>query len=665
MRNVNVNRSVLAAALSMVILSANAAGIPVETPPTIALSQLASVLEAESAAASCSTAVCSRQALLVTNDRLDELLRSGQLDQAALSNMPLIVIYGGDDEGASGTAARERIARAVGVASRAAVAVHMPARAQGALHVFALQELPEDPAARTSAVAALLRQVSGWTPPVAPRTVSARSARSAQTRTAGGNNVDIPEMQINVTSVNATPGNLTALEALVMRHVTRSTTALRVLMKSTHNMTSDTFSNDRGTLRVTDRYLTMHAVNPLRLEKTANGSSVPVYVDPQVEDWTPKGTGVTSFQVSATHSTQSGFTLSLKPELISPLTQAGVRSPVEKSGFGAEFASSTTRSRSVSYAVDDYALSSSGTRGGLASWASGYREGTANSAPVRMIEWRHSLAPSVRARLFWPKGADRHVTPAMRSLTTEHASSWTVPATADHLVEITAGSRIEMGTWLYGINIGQPRVYGRERASIYISPDSVWLTREPTVVLRTQDGDGGCLTARDSRPGSQRYDQLAIVSCDAARAVRDKGLQWQLDNYQRYYNRASGKCLTLLPASRFNTAEVALRDCSFARSQAWEWRADRLHNLHDGDQQGRLLAVRNGRVMAVSSDVPVNPHHALLNPWSNYPASPVPGTFIPTLGGSPQQVPPSWIGLPAVAPSWRWDLTVLRNPSGG
>lgn len=617
---------------------------------TIALSGLAEIFDAAPAAARCTAAVCTQRALLVTDDRIDRLIGSGQLDAAALSGAPLIIVNGSGD--ASATA---RLARSLGVASPAAVSVHLPSPDQQKLHVFMLEELPEDAATRAAAVGNLLQQVSQWQP------AAVRVRRSLQAA-ANSPQADIPRMEVTVTAVGWVEGNLTTLEATVLRHVTATTSNLRVLMKSSHTLKPYEVIARPGVVRIPDVYRTMHAVVP-----TGPVNWLIDYVPPTLLGWAPRGSAATSFTIAETHSTSTGFSLSLSPELAHALNEAGVSSPSQKVGFNASFQSSTEHSESLQYQVQDYALGASVIEQGLERWNAGHFEGTHEGAPRRVLEWTHSLAPTIRddRNYFFGSGVGNpasKITPAMRSLSPQHASSWEVPAHAEMGMELNAGSRIDDVVSLDGYRVARQPSMAHVRARVLIWPSSVWLTREPTVLLRTQSGNGGCLMAATDDRG---HDDVNVQPCSERDVEWELGAQWQLDNFQRYYNRGTGKCLALDTLNSRAPPSITLQTCTLAANQSWEWRADRLHNRHDGGTQGYLLAFEHDRVVPVPSAIPLNPHHALMVPWSTYPFSPVQGSFIPSLGGPPQQVPPSWIGLPVVPASARWDLTLLRRPSGG
>ena len=648
----------LATAVLVVTFSSHAADTTAAgAPPTLALNRLAEVLDAAPAASSCTAAICRQSAVLVTEDRIDSLIRSGHLEAAALSGMPVIIINGDGDAAA-------RLARSLGAASRAAVSVHLPSPGEGKLQVFTLEELPEDSATRTMAVTNLLQQVSRWRPP----TVSHRRSLQALS---DAPRVDVPRLELTVTAVGAVAGNLTTLEATVLRHVTATSSNLRVLMKSTHTLQPYEVIAQGIFVRIPDVYRTMHTVVPTG-QLQDSGEWVVGYVPPKLLGWVPQGSSATSFDVSETHATTTGYSLSLSPELAQMLTDAGVKTPLAKVGFTAAFESTNTHSKSISYRVDDYAVGSAAIEQGLRRWQTGFHEGTYEGPPRRLLEWKHSLASFIRndRNYFFGSGVATpasKITPAMRSLSPQHASSWEVPEHAQSGMELSAGSRIDDVVSLNGYWVQTQPSMAHVRASIFVSPQSVYLTREPTVLLRTLSGAGGCLTAVTSEPDDwQGYDQLKVLPCSEQSLEWVPGAQWQLDNYQRYYNRGADKCLTIQPTRGRRPAPLSLQTCTLASNQVWEWRADRLHNRYDGDAQGYLLlASGDGDVVAAPSSIAVNPHHRLLVPWSNYPASPVQGSFIPSLSGAPQQVPPSWIGVPGVPSSARWELTTLRRPSGG
>jgi hemolysin len=72
--------------------------------------------------------------------------------------------------------------------------------------------------------------------------------------------------------------------------------------------------------------------------------------------------------------------------------------------------------------------------------------------------------------------------------------------------------------------------------------------------------------------------------------------------------------------------------------------------------------VRSRTDLSVYQDLPLNPNHALLNPWSNYPSAPVPGVTIPTYDSNPRPapIPNDWMQFKAVTSDQVWRVIPLR-----
>jgi len=177
-----------------------------------------------------------------------------------------------------------------------------------------------------------------------------------------------------------------------------------------------------------------------------------------------------------------------------------------------------------------------------------------------------------------------------------------------------------------------------------------FLTREITVLIRSAVADGGCLMQTD--------DTISLASCDPS----NRSQMWGLDSEGRYVNRSTKQCLT----ADTQVAALKMATCSLANSQRWEWQADRLHSGYD-DGRHRLYVelgtVRFHVPPGRFQDVPVNPHNAVLSPWSGYPGAPQAGELIPApYGVAAGSVPARWASnYRAIGPEQRWDVIVLRE----
>jgi hemolysin len=287
-----------------------------------------------------------------------------------------------------------------------------------------------------------------------------------------------------------------------------------------------------------------------------------------------------------------------------------------------------------------------------------------NARPVSggtSVQWEAPINEGLKHVLVDRVGADsvdlseKRMTPMMRSATLPTTSVWELPGDFEGMARVT----LHMG---YDLNRKEWWWDGAEqkhrddtstvaRAVAYdIALDSPFLTRETTVLLRSEDGYGACVAQEEGRVG--------MAACDRM----DRAQMWGLDSEGRYINRANGECLeALVEAKRVVTAP-----CSLASTQAWEWRADRIHSAY-GDRRHRLHVA--GGVLKVFvddgqfDDVPVNPHHAVLAPWAGYPKAPLAGELVPApFGRQAGQVPAAWEGVfGAVGAEQRWTPIVLRH----
>jgi hypothetical protein len=276
------------------------------------------------------------------------------------------------------------------------------------------------------------------------------------------------------------------------------------------------------------------------------------------------------------------------------------------------------------------------------------------------VLWEAPIAPSLKHSLVERVYADsvklteKRMTPMMRSATMAAWSGWRLPGDYEGIASV----RIDMGydrnekTWWWeGARWRHTdRTMPVSRALSYeLDLSHPFLTREITVLLRSNDGVGGCI--------AQDGDTVRMASCDPT----NRGQMWGLDSEGRYVNRGNGQCLRADIAQR----SLTTARCSLSNDQSWEWRADRIHSGY-GDRSHRLY-VENGNLRFFAGSarfdtIPVNPHAAALKPWAGYPQAPLPGELVPApFGTQAGFVPAEWAGrYGPVGAEQRWTPIVLR-----
>jgi hypothetical protein len=309
--------------------------------------------------------------------------------------------------------------------------------------------------------------------------------------------------------------------------------------------------------------------------------------------------------------------------------------------FNLSFSYTKEKTETIRYAFRDYSMYARPVDGGN-----------------RML-WEARIAPHLQDALIKDKKKKiftdgKNMTPMMFSGALDTWSVWKLPGEYEGKVTVEVEAGYDRNERLR--SIVKPRVgYFEETRSINAAQRYIFdlshpfLTREITVLIRSAAGDGGCLI--------QAGDVVALATCDPS----NRAQMWGLDSESRYVNRSTKQCLTA------NTEVAALRmaTCSLANSQRWEWQADRLHSGYD-DGRHRLYVelgtVRFHVPPGRFQDVPVNPHDAVLSPWSGYPRAPLAGELIPApYGRAAGSVPSQWASnYRAIGPEQRWDVIVLR-----
>jgi hemolysin len=309
--------------------------------------------------------------------------------------------------------------------------------------------------------------------------------------------------------------------------------------------------------------------------------------------------------------------------------------------FNLSFSYTNEKTETIRYSFVDYSMFARPVDGG-----------------TRML-WEAPIAPHLKDALIADKKKKtftdgKNMTPMMFSGSLDTWSVWKVPGEYEGKVTVEVAAGYDRNERLR--SLVKPRVgYFEETKPISASKRYVldlshpFLTKEITVLIRSAAGDGGCL--------AQVGGAISLAPCDPSSRLQ----MWGLDSEARYINRATKQCLT----ADTEVAALRMNPCTLANSQRWEWRADRLHSGYD-DGRHRLY-VELGKVRfhvppGRFEDVPVNPHNAVLSPWSGYPKAPLANELIPAPHNvDAGSVPSSWASnYGAIGPDQRWDVIVLR-----
>ncbi|PMM00630.1 hypothetical protein BCT63_19755 [Vibrio kanaloae] len=276
------------------------------------------------------------------------------------------------------------------------------------------------------------------------------------------------------------------------------------------------------------------------------------------------------------------------------------------------------------------------------------------------ITWKMPIATSLehvlieRLTATTPILTEKKMTPMMRSFTMQNYSYWELPGSLESMmtVEINGGYELDLHEWWWD----RAQVKSRDSMeefnatlSYVFDLGSPYLTREMTVLIRSSDGRGDCITDEDGR--------ASLQVCNS----ENKKQLWGLDSESRYVNRASGQCLTVDTAS----GEIVTDSCFIDNSQQWEWRADRIHSRYDSMWR---LYTNGGKLKVIPDDsmtfenTPLNAFNKLNIPWASYPNSPSASDVMPNLNGPSPIISPEWVEkYNSVEPRQRWSIEILRE----
>lgn len=522
---------------------------------------------------------------------------------------------------------------AFGVASPAALAVYVRSP-DGAPHLHTVNQIPEAPEARQGLARQLVTGIAD-----SHRVAAQASALADDT----AQKVALPKVLfLDTQYAHSGNGASVTLKGEVLRDSSPSAEALVVSAMSLHNLKPHHNGQSGNSVIVPGNY---HYF--LRLSTPDNRNTLP-----QLAQARPLSDPSTNLNVETTNSRETRYGFGTSREISGGL-EGKVPSFGAKIAFSFDFSRTNTTSHTLAFSVKDYSIAASAAE---------------PLHQTAMAYWDMPLAPLVAntADYFGSNPTPTKMTPSMVQVSAEGAATWVVPGNFDNTLNISAGGRIDNKgfTGRKIENLPDPRV--QPTAAVSVRADSAYLTREPTVFIQSKAGNGGCL--RDDN------GVVRIAPCpDVANPhwIEDLAAQWQLDDHGRYYNRGSSNCMQILLSGTApgGSGEIITSRCSTNRDQRWEWQADRIHTLHgDGHPLWRIF-VGPGNIVGVRTtntpeyqDIPINPYHALLAPWSSYPSKPGSSDFIPRLdAGRNEPVSEEVKRLDASPAGERWELIVLRQ----
>ncbi|MBT2119798.1 RICIN domain-containing protein [Dyella sp. LX-66] len=347
----------------------------------------------------------------------------------------------------------------------------------------------------------------------------------------------------------------------------------------------------------------------------------------------PETTGLTSIShnQNLSRTTSYGFNLDVAAEAALSATPGATI----KTSFGYRHGKEHAKSTAMSFEVKDYATVQEATR--------------LPENNVLQNTWSYRIEEKAIQALV----SDGTTTPAMRQFAPQSYSLWTLSA-----ARAKGEIRIFAKTSVYQRNLhafSSVHAFRVSAPALRIDLDSPYLHREPVVILQSKENAGRCLVNDGNG---------AALPGACSRAPADKAGQWYLDAFDRYVSRLDQRCLTVHEQGEL---QVGLADCGDGEHQKWYWAADRINSKYNGGDSGWRLFVDgdtvNARIDPQRQQVlPNNPNHALLDPWSTYPGTPVAGATIATLSGVQPQVPDAWARSYGDVPSnERWEPVALRQ----
>jgi hypothetical protein len=551
------------------------------------------------------------------------------------AHMPVLVLSAGTSE-----SDLHAVSEFFGFASRATVAVYV--RAGGEWRSFSI----DVPTIHATDMRTAARQlVSEVRDVVDKENAVARSPSRSWERQANvveedvGERHALPRLTFTDTQfASSGNGSSVTLNMTVIRDSSRNTDKFVVVSKASYNMIPHENGLSGGELTI-----------PYKYKMSQNLRSPGASVDLSLVEQFPRTDSRTDIDISETRTKQTSYGFNISRQISGGL-QGQVPEASSKIAFGFDFSRTYTEEKSIAFKTRDYFVISS------ASPATGGVK----------TEWTIELAPFI----FGDKGyfgkppSQGRVTPTMRASSPEVFAVWEFDATYDKTISLDAQSTIENAKYDGSKITTSPDPRYQPTAGIYLDLGSAYLTRETTVFIRSEKGNGGCLWDDGG--------DVVLRTCPDTSApsfLDQKHAQWRFDNNGRYVNRGTGQCMQMLPTGLSPRGyEVITGRCALTNDQHWEWRADRIYSLYNGAaDEWRLHVSADGYVQVriedtgKYQDLPKNPFQDLLIPWSNYPSKPVPGVFVPVLEGPQAPIPDDWLRFNAVGPDQTWKVTVLRQ----
>lgn len=368
----------------------------------------------------------------------------------------------------------------------------------------------------------------------------------------------------------------------------------------------------------------------------------------------PSSSSSTNIDITDKNTTTTSYGFGLSREISAGLDG---KSPNfgAKAAFNFQFGREYTHERQYAMQVADYSLAASADR---------------PAADAARAYWQSPVAGVIRSdpAYFGRRPTLARMTPSMRQITAHGDSEWRVPGTFVGMLTVHAGGSIDNLSYDGSRIEEKPDPQRQPVTSLTFQATSPYLTLVPTVYIRSKAGDGGCLREMSN-------NVVGLGECPVPGTLgweEDLAVQWQLDTQNRYYNRNSRRCMQILTEGTApgGGSEIVTRPCDLRLGQSWEWHADRLHSRHgDGYPEWRLF-VDSGNFLGVRTagkpkyqPIPINPFHALLDPWSSYPVKPGSKDFIPKLDnvGPSQPISDEVRKLGAALNGERWEVIVLRQ----
>jgi len=525
-----------------------------------------------------------------------------------------------------------------GLSSSAALTIYVRTP-EGSPHLHTVAELPESASERQQLARTLIEGID------AASKVPFGSRQSAAIGASEGvDRVALPVMDFTETQY-ASSGNgaYVILHGEIVRSSGRSHDNLVVTAKSTHNLKPHHNGKSGSSVIVPGTYEYF-----LRLFTPDNSRTTPVLSESR-----PASSPATELNIDESHTTTTSYGFGLSKEVSAGLAKEGP-SVGAKAAFSFDFSRSYSTTNALSFTVQDFSIGANAEQ---------------NLAHTSRVYWRMPLASAIASKTdyFGRSPNEGRMTPSMRQVTAEGSAVWMIPGTYRGTMSLYAGGKIDNLAFNGSATERKPDPLHQPTASVSIRADSPYLTREVTVFIQSKAGNGGCL--RDER------GVVVLRQCpDVAQGnwIEDLHAQWQLDSQGRYFNRGSRKCMRILTSGTApgGGGEIVMQHCSVNRDQRWEWQADRIHTLHGEGHPDWRMFVGPGNIVGVRTTgkpeyqpIPVNPNHALLNPWSSYPRAPGSADFVPKLSdiGPNQPVSDEVKRLGRPLAQERWELIVLRQ----